>query len=114
MLDKVAKKCSIYENRPLCCRAFPIDIFSRNGELEWGVYSYCPPERVNPIILSDEGAEIDWEIVSLMTSIIEEYVPTPLLDFLAKEDKIASRIEFLDDHANDFITLGPISKVMKE
>lgn len=45
MLDRERKCCSIYEDRPLCCRLFPIDILKLNGKMSWAVSSQCPPER---------------------------------------------------------------------
>ena len=41
--DENERKCSIYENRPFDCRAYPFDIFLINGKYHWIVYS-CNPE----------------------------------------------------------------------
>jgi hypothetical protein len=37
--DENERKCSIYENRPFDCRAYPFDIFLINGKYHWIVYS---------------------------------------------------------------------------
>ncbi len=41
--DESKKKCSIYQNRPFDCRAYPFDILSVDGKYCWIVYS-CNPE----------------------------------------------------------------------
>ncbi|MGA9363625.1 MAG: YkgJ family cysteine cluster protein [Bacteroidota bacterium] len=108
MLDKEAKRCTIYENRPMCCRAFPLDVFSRNGSLEWGVYTYCPPDRVLPIVERNGKAELDLEVVGYLASSLEKHLNPSVLEFLDVEDKVAAQIEILDEHAEDFETLGPV------
>src|SRR5438105_6059641 len=42
MLDKGRRECTIYEDRPLCCRLFPIDGLRVEGRLRWGVSDICP------------------------------------------------------------------------
>jgi Fe-S-cluster containining protein len=42
MLDREARRCSIYEDRPFCCRLFPADIFNRRGRLEWALMTTVP------------------------------------------------------------------------
>src|SRR3989442_16016557 len=37
MLDRKDKKCSIYEDRPQCCRLFPLDVLTMGGELKWAL-----------------------------------------------------------------------------
>ena len=37
--DENERKCSIYENRPFDCRAYPFDIFLINEKYHWIVYS---------------------------------------------------------------------------
>ena len=37
--DEDKKMCSIYENRPFDCRAYPFDIHLINGKYHWIVYS---------------------------------------------------------------------------
>lgn len=35
-------KCGIYEDRPLCCRIYPLDIYFDGIEYWWIAYSDCP------------------------------------------------------------------------
>ena len=41
--DESKKMCSVYENRPFDCRAYPFDIYLINGKYHWIVYS-CNPD----------------------------------------------------------------------
>jgi drug/metabolite transporter (DMT)-like permease/Fe-S-cluster containining protein len=40
--DEEKKRCTIYQNRPFDCRAYPFDIYLIDGEYHWIVYS-CNP-----------------------------------------------------------------------
>ena len=41
--DESKKMCSVYENRPFDCRAYPFDIMFIEGKYHWIVYS-CNPD----------------------------------------------------------------------
>lgn len=41
--DEDKHNCSIYDNRPFDCRAYPFDILEINGKYHWIVYS-CNPD----------------------------------------------------------------------
>lgn len=110
MLDKVNKRCSIYADRPLCCRAFPLDIFSRRGSLEWGVYTYCPTDRLIPITKVGEEAALDNDVALYLASALEKYLTSDILQFLEREDKVVSQVEILDEHKNDYVILGSVLK----
>lgn len=106
MLDRQHSKCSIYEDRPLCCRIFPLDIFGRESKLLWGIYNYCPKKNVKPIILRNQKPELDLEVISMMADSIEKSLPKKVLNFLFEEDRVTAQIELLDNHTEDFITFG--------
>ena len=46
MLDRVGKRCRIYEKRPQCCRLFPLDVLVIDGRLQWAISDLCPESRV--------------------------------------------------------------------
>jgi Fe-S-cluster containining protein len=110
MLDKENKRCTIYENRPMCCRAFPLDIFSRRNKLEWAVYTYCPIDRVIPTIEKNGKPEIDLEVITFLTASLEQHLSEKVLKFLAKEDKVVAQVEILDDYSDNYEILGPVLK----
>jgi hypothetical protein len=41
--DETKNNCSIYENRPFDCKAYPFDIYYMDGKYRWIVYS-CNPD----------------------------------------------------------------------
>jgi Fe-S-cluster containining protein len=102
MLDKVEKKCKIYDQRPYCCRAFPTDVFYRNGKLEWGVYTYCPDDRIKPIAMKDGKAELDLDILYLLLSRYEKELPPKFIQFFKQEDEVCSKIELLDNLKDEY------------
>jgi Fe-S-cluster containining protein len=110
MLDKANKRCSIYTNRPFCCRAFPLDVFSRRGKLEWGVYTYCPPERLVPIIEGPQGKTLDAEVLPYLTASLEEEISGAALKYLGAEDQVVAQIEILDEYKDEFAILGDVLK----
>lgn len=110
MLDKVNKRCSIYKDRPFCCRAFPLDVFSRRGRLEWGVYTYCPTDRLVPITKNGDQSELDTEVVRYLASDLEKHLKGPDLKFLEQEDRVVAQIEILDEHKDDYIMVGEVLK----
>ncbi len=110
MLDKTNKKCSIYADRPMCCRAFPLDIFSRNGKLEWAIYNYCPEERIITINKKNNEAELNTEILSYITDSIENNLNENVIRFLETEDKVVAKVEYLDEYSDDYLIIGPVIK----
>lgn len=109
MLDKQHSRCSIYEDRPMCCRIFPLDVFSRNGKLEWAMYTYCPKDRMIPMKRDDKGkAHVDREVVAMLADQLEGQIPQPVLRFLATEDAVAAQVEILDDFKDEYTILSPL------
>jgi len=111
MLDKENKKCTIYNNRPYCCRAFPIDIFSRNNVLEWGIYTYCPNDRIDSNIIQKDNS-INHGILRTMIARYEQFLSKDDIDFFNNEDKICAKCEILDclkDEYEIISTLGSSS-----
>lgn len=111
MLDKQYSRCSIYDDRPLCCHLFPLDIFNRyetRGQPQWGIYDYCLTENVKPIIQRNGRAELDLFALEIMAHSIEKEIPKRVLEFLLKEDKVTSKIEILDDGHDRFQVLSQI------
>jgi Fe-S-cluster containining protein len=113
MLDRQHSRCSIefYKNRPLCCRLFPLDVFNRDYQTKWGVYNYCPSEKLNPILLTGSEPRINLFILSIMISRLEKNIPKRVLNFLANEDKVTAEIELLDKHNDDFLLLDRVAGI---
>ena len=110
MLDIQHNRCTIYEDRPLACRLFPLDVFYRNGVLEWGVYDYCPEDNIKPIITDGSNPRLDLFCLELIVSQIEKRIPLNVLNLLKNSDRTIARIELLDHHKDDFVIIDKILK----
>ena len=38
-------RCNLYEDRPLDCRLFPLDIIKENGKYWWCIFTICPNHK---------------------------------------------------------------------
>ena len=39
-------RCHLYQNRPLDCRLFPLDIIEEDGEYWWCIFTICPRHQM--------------------------------------------------------------------
>ena len=110
MLGKAHKHCTIYEDRPICCRLYPLDLFSRAGTLEWGLYEYCPVERKREavLVLNNMG-RMDHGLILQALRMLEDVFGSDRIAYLAKEDLVASKLELLDSHRKEYSIVGCVS-----
>jgi hypothetical protein len=110
MLDRQGSRCTIYHERPICCRLYPLDLFSRNAKLEWGLYQFCPIDRKKEavLVLNNTG-RMDHGLVLQALRMIENLFGEDRIHYLAKEDLVASKVELLDRHRHDYVILGSVS-----
>lgn len=78
------KQCGVYEDRPLCCRLYPLGIFDDNGTAKWGVYKHCPCVKNIPSIM-----------FKLFSQMIEKELGYDNCLYLQKEDQTGALIEGL-------------------
>jgi len=90
---------------------YPLDLFSRNGELEWGLYQFCPVEqkREAVLVLNNTG-RMDHGLVLQALRMIENLFGPERIHYLAKEDLVASKIELLDRHRHDYSIVGQVAQ----
>lgn len=110
MLHHDTGLCSIYANRPFCCRLFPVDLFSRHGRLEWGLYAYCPTEkrRMRTFAGSDRSRLCAGQIADAV-ALVEKNVDPADVSYLYREDRICAAIELLDEHRSDFSIIANLA-----
>lgn len=108
MLKKAQKKCTIYADRPVCCRLYPLDVFNRNGQLEWGLYTYCPEERKSHRLLTTANGRINYGLVLQALRMIEGTLGERRIQFLADEDLVSAEYEILDQFRSHFEVLGGV------
>lgn len=111
MLDRKSGKCEIYDSRPVCCRLYPVDVFNRNGTLEWGIYEYCPAERKREslIVLNNRG-RMDYGLLLQAAGMFESVLGSGRISYLGKEDMVSAEYELLDQHRRSFTIIGPVKK----
>ncbi|MGA9998012.1 MAG: YkgJ family cysteine cluster protein [Pyrinomonadaceae bacterium] len=76
-------KCSIYAQRPLDCRLFPLDIIEEDGEYYWCVFTTCPnwqkmKELFEPLIPALEkkiNSSLWHQFLKQIEVTKEEYLP---------------------------------------
>ena len=96
MLDREHKKCAIYENRPMCCRLFPLDILSVENNLRWAISNDCPDERRKFSAAEDSDSRIGLGTVSLMTSILDSSLTNEDMAFFTRKENVSARMEAFD------------------
>lgn len=80
-------ECAVYIVRPLSCRLYPFDVFSRNGQLEWVLFVQCPLARK---LLGNLGQT---QYAISLLSALEKLISPQLLREFEKEDTVSSWLE---------------------
>jgi Fe-S-cluster containining protein len=85
--------CKIYEDRPICCRIYPLDLMRINNEVWWVIHSECP-------IAQRFQHERRMSVLASMTLAIEALFSNEQLGHLLKQDGSSQKIEaFLSDES---------------
>ena len=106
MLDRVGKQCSIYEDRPLCCRLFPLDILSIDRKLQWAVSNQCPEERKLFSTVQGPRSPIGLGSVQLIASVLGASVTAADLGYFARKEVVSSKLDVLDMQQNSWTALA--------
>lgn len=83
--DQSGGQCAIYDQRPACCRMFPLDISYRGDELWWVARSYCPKVAYDRDLIRDH-------LVPYISR-IERCLNGELLSFMAHVDEVTGNME---------------------
>jgi hypothetical protein len=59
-------RCSVYPNRPLDCRIFPLDVLEVDGVFWWAIYTTCPQHKIIRKRLLPLAAKLEKVITSKM------------------------------------------------
>ncbi|MBU4287112.1 MAG: YkgJ family cysteine cluster protein [Proteobacteria bacterium] len=108
MLNSKNQGCSIYPDRPFCCRLYPLDVFNRSGKLEWGFYTFCPEKKKKAgAMVTAEGAS-NHGLVLQALRMIENILGEERMKYLAYEDLVSAEYELLDQFRNEYVILGDL------
>lgn len=108
MLDRKHKKCSIYSNRPLCCRLYPLDALSIGGRIHWALATLCPMDRKRFETWQGPKARIGSGVIARIASYFSPFLEDEDVAWLERKESVLSRVELLDDDQNGWISLGEI------
>ena len=97
MLDRLGKRCSIYESRPLCCRLFPLDVLLVEGQLVWGMSNQCPNERRHVSKVQGVSSEIGEGTVRLLAEALEAYAGPGELSYFREKEEVLLSVEMLEE-----------------
>lgn len=106
MLDRAAKQCSIYEQRPLCCRLFPLDVLTINGNLNWALSTHCPEDRKRLEASQKRNSFVGSGSIGRIASTLETCIDEDDVAYFEKKERVSARIEVLEDDQNGWISVG--------
>ena len=78
--------CSIYNDRPLCCRIYPLDLMRLEGEVWWVVHSECP-------IAQRFQRQRNLDLLCAITAAMERLISDEELEQWLTQDKFSQMIE---------------------
>lgn len=110
MLDRSGKKCSIYENRPLCCRLFPLDVLSISGRLQWALSTQCPEDRKLFTTSQGIGSRLGFGSVALIASMLDNSLNEGDAAYIARKEQVSARVEILDSNQNGWTPIAECAK----
>src|ERR1051326_8241556 len=84
--DPSTNTCKIYNDRPLCCRIYPLDLMKINGEIWWVIHAECP-------IAQRFQRERRLSIFAAMTVAMERALTDEQLQHWLVQDKTSQEIE---------------------
>jgi Fe-S-cluster containining protein len=101
--DPDTNRCRIYDDRPLCCRIYPLDLMRLEGQLWWVIHSECP-------IAQRFEKEHQLHILVAITAAIEKELTDQELQRWMKEDQVSVRIEAFSFEAAKVHKLRPFRR----
>jgi len=110
MLDRRGNNCSIYENRPLCCRLFPLDVLGRNGRLTWAVSNECPEDRRLFAGLQGRDSRLGFGTVSIMASMLDDSLKEDDAAYFKRKEEVSVRVDILDGEPTGWTHLVECAK----
>ena len=93
----IDEKCSIYSNRPLCCRLFPLDIIYFNDKLCWAISNMCPEDNKRFEINQGLSSKMGFGSISRIVSFLNLHINKKLIKYFKKKEMVSQYIEILED-----------------
>lgn len=84
--DHTRNRCTVYDDRPLCCRIYPFDLMHFDREFWWVIFYECP-------IAKRFFAEKKEDVLLAFTYSLEREMGNTLIAEFVREDKISQHID---------------------
>lgn len=95
MLDLEKRQCTIYQERPLCCRLFPLDMRFQPGRLpRWVLFHTCPENRMKSL-----------NKLKVLVGAIETLLPQSTFSEMAFASGQMDALNIADLEATDYATV---------
>jgi Fe-S-cluster containining protein len=102
--DPETNQCRIYAQRPLCCRLYPLDLTTFEGEPWWVAHKDCPITR-----RYYETRSVDMLIA--ITIELEQLLCKDDLAGWILQDRVSSSIEAFDYESNRVVRLRRVERL---
>lgn len=106
MLDKPGRRCSIYEERPLCCRLFPMDVLATRAGLAWSLSQQCPSDRRHYENTQGRSAGLGLASIARIASSVNCALTEDDRRFFEAKEKVSSRVEIVEETAASWTSLA--------
>ncbi len=102
------KKCEIYEDRPICCRLFPFDIFyyPEHG-LCWVSYKKCAKVRQ---LVTEPGV---WRGIMMLLREFQQSLEDEELEWFYAKEVASLRLELGQKVEEDYTIVCPVGRTVR-
>lgn len=101
--DTSTKRCQIYDNRPLCCRLYPLDLMEIDSAIWWVIHTECP-------IAQRFQRERKLDALAAMTVAIENAVSPEQLRNWLQQDQTSQTVEAFSSERSKVLQLREFGK----
>jgi Fe-S-cluster containining protein len=100
-------KCSMYEDRPIACRMFPLNLMDRQDFIKkWVFFSFCPTENQ---LLMDASGYVSNRLILMTTHELEKCFNRQEIEEMLEADRMVSQVDYLEVGMNNYFTVKSTS-----
>jgi Fe-S-cluster containining protein len=112
MLDEETGLCTIYEQRPLSCKLFPLDIFAFGpGKAEWVLFNFCPSEHRN-FAHPKPGQPSEFELALTIVGGLEKEFSDEILREIKEATVAVGELDIFEPHRSAVRRLKPVIRLI--
>ena len=107
MLDRQRRRCSIYDDRPFCCRLFPIDILKLDGQLQWAISGQCPQDHRAFACADESDGKLGYGSISAIVQGLGMVLDGAEREFCQRKEGVAEGTELLERDIDNWVAVAP-------